>query len=68
MMPFALAEYSAVVLPVLCFSLCVHVFSMIAMMNPKRSWVARWQKQEKYKAGMYAIQVTGTPPAEDSDE
>lgn len=39
---------------------------MIAMMKPTQSWVARWQKQEALKTGMYAIQVTGTPPAEEN--
>jgi len=34
----------------------------IAMMNPRQSWVARWQKQEKLRPGLYAIQVTGSEP------
>jgi transcription elongation factor SPT4 len=37
----------------------------IVMMKPGKSWVARWQKQENFKAGMYAIQVTGTAPEEE---
>ena len=32
----------------------------IAMMKPTQSWVARWQKQETLKAGLYAVQVFGT--------
>ena len=30
------------------------------MMKPTQSWVARWQKQETLKAGLYAVQVFGT--------
>lgn len=59
--------YRSVLRRLLLLRPCVSC-SMIAMMNPKRSWVARWQKQEKYKSGMYAIQVTGTPPEEESYE
>lgn len=32
---------------------------MIAMMNPEHSWVARYQKQQSYHPGVYAIQVSG---------
>lgn len=39
---------------------------MIAMMKPQRSWVARWQKQVQFKAGMYAITVTGERPEMDA--
>ena len=30
------------------------------MMQPKTSWVARWQKQDNRIPGMYAMQVHGT--------
>jgi hypothetical protein len=30
---------------------------MIALMDPKDSWVAKWQSIQQYKAGLYAISV-----------
>ncbi|KAH9901941.1 transcription elongation factor spt-4 [Xylariomycetidae sp. FL2044] len=30
--------------------------------DPKKSWVARWQRLDKYIPGMYAIKVSGTLP------
>ncbi|RSH81192.1 transcription elongation factor spt4 [Apiotrichum porosum] len=35
---------------------------MIAMMEPEESWVARWQRIDKKKRGLYAVRVTGRPP------
>ncbi|KAJ3192082.1 Transcription elongation factor SPT4 [Irineochytrium annulatum] len=35
---------------------------MIAMMEPGASWVAKWQRCDKYVPGMYAIRVTGKKP------
>ena len=29
------------------------------MMQPKTSWVARWQKQDNAIPGLYAMQVVG---------
>jgi transcription elongation factor SPT4 len=63
------AEYapSTAVKRSLClFCLDAVCYSTIVMMRPGKSWVARWQKQEAFKAGMYAIQVTGTAPAEEN--
>jgi transcription elongation factor SPT4 len=33
---------------------------MIAVTDPKTSWVARWQRVDRYVPGMYAVQVIGT--------
>ncbi|WOO82014.1 Transcription elongation factor SPT4 [Vanrija pseudolonga] len=35
---------------------------MIAMLEPEESWVARWQRIDKKKRGLYAVRVTGRPP------
>ncbi|ORY33487.1 transcription initiation protein spt4 [Naematelia encephala] len=35
---------------------------MIAMIEPSQSWVARWQRIDKRKRGIYAVRVTGRPP------
>jgi transcription elongation factor SPT4 len=35
---------------------------MIALMDPKDSWVAKWQSIQQYKAGLYAISVSGDLP------
>jgi transcription elongation factor SPT4 len=35
---------------------------MIALMDPKDSWVAKWQRIEQYKPGLYAISVSGDLP------
>ena len=35
---------------------------MIALMDPKDSWVAKWQCIEQYKTGLYAISVSGDLP------
>merc|ERR1712174_91153 len=32
---------------------------LIGMMNPDQSWVAKWQRIEKFTPGMYAISVNG---------
>jgi len=32
---------------------------MIGMVNPGKSWVAKWQRIEKYKPGFYAMVVDG---------
>jgi transcription elongation factor SPT4 len=32
---------------------------IIALMEPKNSWVARYHRLEGYKPGMYAVQVIG---------
>jgi len=41
---------------------------MIAMINPEASWVARWQRIDKYVRGVYAIRVTGRVPEDVLDE
>ncbi|KAF2672438.1 transcription elongation factor spt4 [Microthyrium microscopicum] len=35
---------------------------MIAVADPSKSWVARWQRVETYVPGMYAVQVIGKLP------
>jgi len=35
---------------------------MIALMNPEKSWVGKWQRLEGYVPGMYAVQVIGSLP------
>lgn len=35
---------------------------LIALMDPKDSWVAKWQRIESYVPGMYAISVSGDLP------
>ncbi len=37
---------------------------IIGMMNPGASWVARWQRCDKFVKGLYAIRVTGRLPDE----
>ena len=37
---------------------------MIGIMNPERSWVARWQRCDKFVKGIYAIKVNGRLPVE----
>jgi transcription elongation factor SPT4 len=32
----------------------------LALMNPERSWVGKWQRLEGYVPGVYAVQVIGT--------
>jgi transcription elongation factor SPT4 len=41
---------------------------MIALMNPSRSWVARWQRCDKFAQGMYAIKVSGRLPVDIEEE
>jgi len=35
---------------------------VIALTDPEKSWVAKWQRLDKYVAGMYAVQVIGQVP------
>ncbi|CAG5097104.1 Oidioi.mRNA.OKI2018_I69.XSR.g14934.t1.cds [Oikopleura dioica] len=35
---------------------------MIGMMTPDQSWVAKWQRIDKFTPGMYAISVNGRLP------
>ncbi|KAI9105630.1 Spt4/RpoE2 zinc finger-domain-containing protein, partial [Phlyctochytrium arcticum] len=35
---------------------------MIAQLNPAASWVAKWQRTDKFVQGMYAIRVSGRLP------
>lgn len=39
----------------------------LALMNPERSWVGKWQRLEGYVPGIYAVQVIGTLPEEVMD-
>ncbi|KAI8885879.1 transcription initiation Spt4 [Backusella circina FSU 941] len=40
----------------------------IALMNPKDSWVARWQRIDKFQQGVYAIRVYGRIPEDVEDD
>ncbi|KAI9179588.1 transcription elongation factor spt4 [Blastocladiella emersonii ATCC 22665] len=40
----------------------------IAMMNPDRSWVAKWQRVDSHVPGLYALKVNGRLPEEIEDE
>ena len=35
---------------------------LITLADPSTSWVARWQRLDKYVAGVYATKVVGTLP------
>jgi len=35
---------------------------VIAVIDPEKSWVARWQRTSKYVRGMYAVRVKGHIP------
>jgi transcription elongation factor SPT4 len=37
---------------------------LIALNDPKTSWVARWQRLTEYVQGIYAVKVVGTLPQE----
>ncbi|EXJ62777.1 hypothetical protein A1O7_03216 [Cladophialophora yegresii CBS 114405] len=37
---------------------------LIALNDPKTSWVARWQRLTEYVQGIYAVKVVGTLPNE----
>ena len=37
---------------------------LLTVADPERSWVARWQRLDKYKPGVYAVKVVGTLPDE----
>lgn len=39
-----------------------NVCSIVSMMDSKDSWVARWQRIERFTPGVYAIQVYGRLP------
>ncbi|ORY91499.1 Spt4/RpoE2 zinc finger-domain-containing protein [Leucosporidium creatinivorum] len=34
----------------------------IALVSPKDSWVAKWQRNDKHTPGVYAVRVTGQLP------
>jgi len=35
---------------------------IVAVIDPEKSWVARWQRTSKYVRGMYAVRVKGRIP------
>ncbi|KAJ7229091.1 transcription elongation factor SPT4 [Mycena pura] len=35
---------------------------LIAVIDPEKSWVAKWQRTSKYVRGLYAIRVRGRVP------
>ncbi|KAG0150031.1 hypothetical protein CROQUDRAFT_668916 [Cronartium quercuum f. sp. fusiforme G11] len=34
----------------------------VAVMKPDESWVAKWQRINRYQPGVYAIRITGSLP------
>lgn len=40
---------------------------LIGMMNPEESWVAKWQRTDKFVRGIYAVRVTGRLPIDVQD-
>lgn len=38
------------------------------MVRTGKSWVARWQRLQERKPGMYAVKVTGRLPEEIADQ
>ncbi len=40
----------------------------VAMMQPNASWVAKWQRTDKFTKGLYAIRVAGSLPEDIVDE
>ncbi|KAF9585392.1 transcription elongation factor spt4 [Lunasporangiospora selenospora] len=45
-----------------------HFDGMIAVMQPSESWVARWQRVDKFEKGIYAVSVQGTLPEDIEEE
>jgi len=41
---------------------------MIALIDPKDSWVGRWQRISNFTRGIYAARVSGTLPEEIQEE
>ena len=41
-----------------------HFEGMVSMLEPKDSWVAKWQKLVKHSPGVYAIEIFEALPAE----
>lgn len=37
---------------------------VIGLTDPAKSWVAKWQRLDKYVPGLYAVQVVGSVPPE----
>ncbi len=38
---------------------------LIALVSPDESWVAKWQRIDQFKPGMYAVDMVGCLPDED---
>ncbi|KAJ3280617.1 transcription elongation factor spt4 [Borealophlyctis nickersoniae] len=41
---------------------------LAAIMNPQKSWVAKWQRNDKFVTGMYALRVMGRLSADLQDQ
>lgn len=41
---------------------------VIAIIDPDDSWVARWQRVNRYVKGIYAARVSGRPPPDVLDQ
>ncbi|PUU83339.1 Spt4/RpoE2 zinc finger-domain-containing protein [Tuber borchii] len=40
---------------------------LITLRDPKNSWVAKWQRLDGYRKGVYAVKVSGNLPVEASE-
>jgi len=40
----------------------------IALISPSKSWVAKWQRNDKHRPGTYAVRVTGSLPESTIDD
>ncbi len=40
----------------------------LGLMNPTRSWVARWQRCDRFVKGIYALKVNGELPLDIQEE
>ncbi|KAG0353996.1 Transcription elongation factor SPT4 [Gamsiella multidivaricata] len=45
-----------------------HYDGAIAVMQPSESWVAKWQRIDKFEKGIYAVQVQGRLPEDIEDD
>ncbi|KAG0018821.1 transcription elongation factor spt4 [Entomortierella chlamydospora] len=45
-----------------------HFDGAIAVMQPSESWVAKWQRIDKFEKGIYAVQVQGRLPEDIEDD
>jgi transcription elongation factor SPT4 len=41
---------------------------LVALMNPEKSWVAKWQRCDKFVPGLYALKISGKLPMDIEEE